>query len=85
MHARIISKGSDADVAAAAATHGLAVILEPATPSPYAQRTGFAYVNNPSRDYALHGRLAQWFGAAPVASPFPTGTLLFFAMVEESL
>lgn len=90
MHARIISKGTDAEIAAAAATHGLAVILKPvvATTSRFEQRHGIAYAYPEGSDHHLHTRLCQWFTADSAAEPgngFPAGTLLWFQISDSSL
>jgi hypothetical protein len=77
IRAQIISKGTDAEVAAAAARHGLAVNLWPSQPTQGPQRKGLAYVSDPDDDF-LHGRLAKWFREGGDTAPFPAGTLLYF-------
>ena len=80
--ARFLSKGSDAEVAAAAATHGLRVELDsPNGP----QRYGLAFIYPGNRGAARFYTPGSctWFAEAPDRPPYPPGTLLFFTLEGE--
>lgn len=87
LYAKIIAKGSPADVAAAAAIHGLAIqgsthagISGDEQPT-LGTFVGECYPNREGIDPLVFERRVQaWFHEELGDSPYPAGTLLYFTI-----